>query len=60
MWLGPANDGSDELVDGLAIAGPKAAACGIGDFLTQENWRQFAKWVKGGKVDDDVARPSFA
>jgi hypothetical protein len=60
IWLGPEEDGSDELMDGLAIAGPKAEACHIGDLLSQENWPQFVKWIKGGKLDDGVPRPSFA
>lgn len=59
IWLGPAADGSNELMDGLVLAGEKAAASDIEELLTEENWPKFIKWTTGQELDDDSHRRPF-
>lgn len=60
IWLGPAADGSDELMDGFVLAGEKAAACEVEELLTKENWPKFFQWTSGQELDDGSHRRPFA
>jgi hypothetical protein len=59
IWLGPAADGSDELMDGFALAGEKCFGDGVDKLLVRDRLRDFVKWTKGQEADLQPPRRPF-
>lgn len=57
IWLGPAADGSDQLMAALGFAGQRAADAKMDDLLTKENWTKFVRWTQGEQLENT---PPFA
>jgi hypothetical protein len=56
IWLGTSANGSNQLMDTLAIAGQKCKDCGMKEMFTRATFDQWIRWSKGLDGDDHPRR----
>jgi hypothetical protein len=59
VWLGPPADGSNELMDNLAVAAQKCKDCGMEGTFTWATFDQWQKWTIGLESDARLFRRPF-